>query len=547
MVLSRATFSVIVLFIGVSLVPKILSAAPVCGAFETSDPAVPLCPASGTMIPETYPAAAVMLSDDTGLTTDGAGEKKLGFERSRIAGNVAMSILRAAGKNPPQLLLSMSDETIDAIRARIRLEAPDANTRDRWLNALTRVRDSVKSRFNWQQDFAQPYFNPQTGRPVLRPISDYRNTGFVGSDGFANVIASAEAACGIEAGAPIKPTGQFVGGHGGGNLESLPGGTCLIGSDSFRGDQWTEYSQNVCTDGGRPLEIDTSWLTVGHTDEIFSVVPSTSNSCGFAIMAASPRAGLDALAQNPSEKAFDWADGLSDEVIHERIQAHDPWSDICQAWSEAPSGLNSTPGRKSVPRSNRTNSRLLLVLPSIAKASDEDALDENQTSDSTTVQTKDMPICASMTNSDLLAAMTVPNRRGVGNLKEYNNVIQATMDQNKEKLRSRLKETHPECDIPIIDVPSLFTGDLGQDKNGQRFAKKGTALGLQSNPTNGININGTMIFPDPGNASLRRNLEARLKTHGVKSDFIDMTYAHLAQGNLHCSTNVIRYCRPRAR
>lgn len=490
------------------------------------------------MIPETYPAAAVMISDDSEITLEGTAAKALGFERSQIAGNMTMSVLRASGSKTPQLLMSMSDETIAAIRRRIVVEAPDNETRQRWLSALTQVRGSAKNRFNWQQDFVQPYFNPKTGRPVLRKIDDYRNADFVGNTAFNNLMATAGAACDIEAGEPIVPTGAFTNGHGGGNIESLPGGSCLIGSDAFRAGQWSAYSQSVCTDGGQPLNVDTSWLTVGHADEIFSIVPSTSNSCGFAVLAASPKAGLDALAQNPAESAFDWADNQPSEVINERIQAHEPWSELCKNWTEAPAGLNSSPGRKSTPKTNRTKSWFRFLTPKSVFASEEDDFED--------LQTRDRPICSSMTNSDLLAAMGVPSRTGVGNLKQYNEAIQVIMDKNKTAIRSRLKETNPECDIPIIDVPSLFSGELGSDDRGERFPKKGSATGIQSNPTNGININGTMIFPDPGNAAFRRNLEARLKAQGVKSDFVDMTYAHMAMGNLHCSTNVIRYCRPRS-
>lgn len=519
-----------------------------CPIPPSQRPDVPECPPDGTMLPETYPAAAVVLSDDI-LGGDDRLAARMGIDRHRVIGDKAISILRASGQHPPVMFLNMDPASVRVIEQRIRREAPDRATQARWLAALRRTGAQT---FNWQQDIMQPFFDPRTGRPVIRGVDRYVNQGF-NADATLAAISAAAAQCGVTTGPTMRREGSLENGHGGGNIEAYPGGNCVLGTNHLESGQWSQYSTEACG-GQRPLQIDTSFLGVGHTDEIFSVVPSNQSRCGFAVMVASPRLGLELLERNRSQAMFNWQQDVGPEQRRGRIENYDAWRDVCRRWRETrverrerPGGSRGTrtqsfrwiwsprearagvsivpaPGAEPAPRSSR---------PTTPPSSEGDSPEE----------ARPLLNCEDMTNADLLAAMDMPGRNGEGSLRDYNMAIQAIMDRNTEALRARLRETNNGCDVPFIEVPNLFHGRMagsGAD------ARPTNALGIFSNPTNGLNINGRFIFPDPGNAAFRRELNQRMRGHGVETDHVDMTYAHLAQGNLHCSSNVLRYCRPRA-
>lgn len=96
---------------------------------------------------------------------------------------------------------------------------------------------------------------------------------------------------GIADATPLSYTGV------GGDLEAFPGGVVVTGSDTK-----SETNRALARGSGdRPVEVDTSWLRIGHVDEIFSVVPTGDEPCDFAIAHASPAAGLALLDRLPDD------------------------------------------------------------------------------------------------------------------------------------------------------------------------------------------------------------------------------------------------------
>ena len=92
----------------------------------------------------------------------------------------------------------------------------------------------------------------------------------------------------------------------GGNIESTPPvtgaplGKIILGNatDSQTGDELIDPDllRVFVKQQKQPIvEIDTSWLRVGHVDEIMAVVPSTQASGGFAILHASSKAAIELL------------------------------------------------------------------------------------------------------------------------------------------------------------------------------------------------------------------------------------------------------------
>ena len=72
----------------------------------------------------------------------------------------------------------------------------------------------------------------------------------------------------------------------GGNIMSLPGGTCLTSTET---DDF--FVKKICGHDARVLKIKTKYTRIGHIDEVMNVIPNRSNACGFSIvMASSERA-----------------------------------------------------------------------------------------------------------------------------------------------------------------------------------------------------------------------------------------------------------------
>ena len=108
----------------------------------------------------------------------------------------------------------------------------------------------------------------------------------------------------------------------------------------------------------------------------------------------------------------------------------------------------------------------------------------------------------------------------------------------------------PQCKkhFSFIDVPNIFYGGLTVEAaDGTRLPKKGgTGASLLPNPTNGVLSNKTMIFSDPQNNAFRNYMDKQMKSKGLKNNYIDTwEYAHIGDGNLHCSSHSINSCRPR--
>jgi hypothetical protein len=60
-------------------------------------------------------------------------------------------------------------------------------------------------------------------------------------------------------------------------------------------------------------------------------------------------------------------------------------------------------------------------------------------------------------------------------------------------------------------------------------------------------VNDTLISPEPNNKIFKEYVDHEYKKRGLKTDYIDtFEYAHMGNGNLHCSTHEIRKCKPRS-
>lgn len=83
--------------------------------------------------------------------------------------------------------------------------------------------------------------------------------------------------------------------NGSGNVEALPSGPVLVGAGMDR-----SFQRLLDAQGLTRLEIDTTWLSVGHVDEFFTVVPATT-ARGWALGVADPAGALELLRAVPAD------------------------------------------------------------------------------------------------------------------------------------------------------------------------------------------------------------------------------------------------------
>jgi hypothetical protein len=478
-----------------------------CRRHSSQDPSVPECPANGSgVLPDSYPAMAVAVSDQLG--------------GSRWVREFVGAVLEAQPDKPPQFILNVSPATYEDVRKMIS-DMPNLSEERRrlWLSALSRTQGAAP--FNWLQDIGQSFFSG--GRPQWRPISSYQR----GRGTNASISEILERECGVNMGPGLGRPENSRSGKAGGNIEGGPGGLCLVGNDAFEGNEWAEFSLDVCG-GAEPFEAPTSFLEVGHTDEIFSTIRTGPGRCDVAILLASPLAAIMAMRSRPDGvalEAFHASD--RDELASSKFLRH--YIGLCDALRLSHlQRADSTPGgstpRRSVASAEPPKSMSLSPLQSNSGAyfDCEDALRR-------------------MTNSDLMRIYdTDPNLRAV------NMESQRIMHGFRRDLQARLGSDG--CPAPrIVDMPTLFQG-YAMDRGTDRFEVSG-ASGIFPNPTNLQQFGDTIMMSDPQNAGLRADIESRIRELNprVKVRFINTQFAHVQGGNLHCSTNAIRYCRQPSR
>lgn len=468
-----------------------------CDRHKIHDPSVPECPSSPTsVLPESYPAKAVVLSDVQG--------------KSRWVKSFVHSVLEAEPNKPPQFILNVNDSTIFELKKMIKARAKDKNQERLWLSTLSQAKGP---RWHWQQDSMQSVVDAN-GRVSVRPNGVYRtddrilNSGEEAKAARDSVIRKMREECDIQMGDPYSKPTKYESGQAGGNIEGGPGGLCIVGDSKFSPEEWSNFSKDICGEGS-PFKAPTSFLKVGHADEIYSTIRTGPGECDIAIAVASPDAAMA---------------GLKDDA-NGRASSDDPkglyYSDLCDAFLKlhAPSS------------------------PPAAKPSTVTALFFEKAFAAVEVGGKIASGCPGLdqaTNGQWLKAIQEDP-----NLRLVNQEIQERMTHFKDEITKKL--ANGKCGVPkFVDLPTAFMGSATAHAG---RANVEMAKSIFPNPTNMQQFGNTLIIPDPMNEAIRDDIQRRISklSPQLKVKFIDTEFAHLRGGNVHCSTNVVRYCRPRSK
>ena len=504
---------------------------PVCQDHNPMSPEVPECPAPAadgrtTILSENYPAMAVMISDGGGVKQHGLGRMVMGninramaIDPQRDAVDQAWHALESQPDRPPQLILNVEAGTLQALRQRIQ-DIEDPRRRALWLRAITSVPPSRFSwSYTWQQDLLQAYVNPQTGRPILRALDGYFNGEY---DSLTRqLMDAAKNDCAAEIGPTLGGDDLArVNGRAGGNVEGFPGGVCAVGEDHFSFGHYRRFANRACGGNTNLVEIDSQFLGTGHVDELVSIVPrggapNPSDPCAFSVVVASPRLGLELIERHPAQRAFGYETEVNDAAMGRRFRELESWKMLCEQMVEADAGDGH--------RGTRTRSHWSKPIVEPAKAN---AFER----------------CARMNNASLLATLRAPGRNFQGNWADFNRSLQSIQDQNRDRLVRAIRRRLPQCGEPrVIEVPALFVGRLLP--NGQPAPH--SAVSLFPGTTNAMVTGGRALVPDPAQPAFRSHIQRAYSEAGVHFRFADSFGGHIGGGNLHCMTNVLRYCRPR--
>jgi hypothetical protein len=512
----------------------------------------PPCPKnSGMLLDDRYPVAMASVSTQQGIS---------------FAYDFVTKVMFAQSKPIP---IVVSSNQIDFELLLNKIEKSDLSNEQKRqsLKLLKRIEPSNGEGENWQQDFYEAQFNPKTGYPVLKPVGNYLQYRKMRTN-YIDAIIGTLKPCGLSKGTEMKVESDpkyYTNGMSGGNIESLPNGICLIGRDNFvDNDHFHDYARSACGSVNY-IETPSDFLEVGHTDEFMNVIrdPSKKPPCNFAITMASPRKAIELLKANPQAKLF------TPTLMNSR--SYQTVTEICQAIKKK--SLTDETFRKSNPQNpaNRNsrgqvklflnyylfenafakagadkNTEIKISPEENAKKELEDQYYKNSRKLYKDINKDPIRECSQMTNSDLLNyieqdGFDTNSNQMQSDARLANESIQKKLDDFKLRLLDKLRVSNSACQPEIIDVPFLFNAKYD---SGSKSAQH--ALSYFPNSTNGLSIGNKYIFPSLGNEVFEKYTVDQYKEKGIEVDSIDTFWAHENQGNLHCSSHLIRYCNPRS-
>jgi hypothetical protein len=497
-----------------------------CPAWAREKGAAPKCPEGGSrVLPDTYPALAHVVSDDFNPHY-GNWEPTNQIEywkeiKRRLAIQFTLKALQASDPKNPLLFLAVHPDTLRLIREAVeRATEGDKEKRARWLGSLIHAPDAV---FLWQQDPMKAMRDPsQEGGVSLSPIPDYIKARHDKVDRTRALIRVATQACSlIKEGAPLTlPPGEKYGdGHAGGNIVGLPGGLVAHGPN-----QSEAFAKPYAGSADNQVVVDTSWLYVGHADEMMSVIPNAKEPepCNFAIALPSPRKAMELLASDASR---------SGRFIT-------PPTDSAVVTAEQEVGY-------------RTKFSMWWLCNGKVLAMNKERRAAKQRELSSAEENAFVAKCEKMNNGEVAAF--------IRSFPEWNvtyELIQERLDATKAQLQARLEGRLPQCagKIRFVELPVLYQvmhepikiagADPSKPLNQRyRLAKEAVRAWLP-NPVNSVVAGQSLIGPHPHNEPFAKYAKDALQEVGVTSELVDdYYYAHFGSGNVHCATHSLRFCQ----
>lgn len=542
------------LFLAVLILPRAFALQ--CPEIEKA----PLCPQNGiTLLDETYPTQSFLISNLPYLET----KEARGLTRKFI-----YKILDSYDyENVPQILISVADVSefralVATTKATLVAKKLDPKKIDKIITQMTFV---PAPNYTWQQDWFESFVDLKTGSPLVRQIDSYPR---VPKDN-GKLLSKAGANCNVNEGPRImndfpadpkvdpRPTNQTFGsGEMGGNIEGAPGGFCMVGDN-----QGKKFTEQICGNADNIIQLQTSWLEVGHVDELFKIIPTQYNDgrpkeCEFTLMAASPKKALELMKSsgNGQTSFMDLKNPDSDEDEMRDTRSHQSFPGNLYICKYAEDILKRRPSLNEVSPAVKAVFLKLFFGVSVADAADQKfkikrimSLDANQQKEMEEFNARCAANLDKVTNFEIQAVMNDDSR-----FMTLNKTIDESIQNDRAKIKSKILSRLPQCAkyYNELEVPNLFYGQdpFGDGSGKLTLPRPGIINSFLPNPTNSVLMNKTVTFPDTGNQLFNQYLKDELKKKKMKTEFLSTwDYAHLGKGNIHCASHSLPYCRPNSK
>ncbi len=409
---------------------------------------------------------------------------------------------------------------------------------------------SEKEKWTWQQDFMQGYFNPSSGHPVVKINRDYypestsykgnTRTFYRGNIQFKALGPVISKTCpGVEVhGIKLGKSGGSMGG----NFEGIPPHFCVVGKGDLGRKEFKKVSGKVCGDADL-IKAPTSFLAVGHTDEIMKTVPSGKPPpCDFKVLIADQSLGMELLDKNKG-LLFD----IGDPVMSDYLKRISIAGKIC---AEALRFRQKPDDQDDDTRSVSFLNSFMRKIFSVNEAHGRMRVINSQSSSNNRLLTKapdktSPPLphpCEGVTGSDFISGLLEYRDN-----RDFSRIVDKKLDMFAAEVESRIKDKSPECSSPVMRVPTLYYApwSLHDVEPEEKKIEGAEAEAVFPNLTNGLVIGSKIVFPNQVVTPYNNFLKKIAKETSMSHSTINTNFLHEKMGNLHCASNLVRYCRPR--
>ncbi len=488
--------------------PSILSAPPQAAAYA--------CPTGTRALSEDFPTAALVVADFRNVRGEPLWD----------VAKFIRQVFTLSRATEPIILLATSQSRSEVIISEVG-ELATPTTRQTWLKQIVSLN---VLHYNWLQDFFE-VFNRENGDIFFRNVENHPRAPFQMSD-----IDSVLTANGFSSLPPLNVSGRDgndrdpkampIGGHDGGNIEALPEGICVLGDDQFESlESWQHYARQTCGDLDRVLMAPTYWLAMGHADELTRVLPtprkraqdndSKKDQCLHAIALPNHAHAIALLASQPEQ---DFLNAETKAILLKNPSAFSggDWSlaEFCALWK---------PDRFTSIRSDEERTRL----------------------------------CISMKNRDVIE--TYQKEPELTLMAE---LIDQELNDYRRRIREAIQSRRPDCRVEFVDLPTLYMAGATTTQSSQmpnwpyqrsslnhrgqlHYLDKNLAITLLPNMAGGINVNHSVLTPDPGNDLFRNDVRTQYLKYDVNIEYVDVLLTgHRGLGSLHCMVHSVHACEP---
>ena len=499
----------------------------------------PKCPnGSSRILDDTYPVKALVISNSPYKTTNNSYQTPPKFIYEAIKAYGADNI-----KDIPKIIIPCRKVCFDQIISTLENELRLKKFSNKQINKIIgKIHHADASAYTWQQDYFESFYDPYTGSPFTREFESYS----VNVDYQSLTKTAEKIGCDINSNQGFKPHPKSFGnGEMGGNLEGLPAGGCLYGNNLD-----SDLVKEICAKPEDHAQVITGFLEVGHVDEIFKVTPRKTKAgepkeCGFTINYASPRLALDLMEKNPGDLLYNNIPPAPREVdfLDNRLIK------LCSIIKKNKEAIKT---QQPNPNNSPSSSPSIKVKGTFYNIFNFNAYAGLSVANSVSGK----PTKALCTQDDL---KRFTNQDFVNGLKydkdlyQYNLDIDDLMQENLQVVTDNILKRLPQCKnhLDLLPVPDIYKSFRPASnyitKNGKKVLRKkaGDALSFFPSPTNGVFLNKTNIYSDPEIPAFKKYLKKKMQDRDNLARFIPTyEYSHLGQGNLHCSSHTLPYCRP---